>query len=140
MNTPFVQIYNTFLNKITDFYVYDLSDCEVESFCYKLLMAALPKINIIENDLSYNIDENCFNAELLPIEIEIIAIQMVAEWIEPQLNNMLLLKQFVGTKDEKFFAQSNHIKQLEDLLQLQEQKARRLRRDYRYRNTDLSNI
>ena len=42
-----------------------------------------------------------FNVDLDDIEIEILALRMVSEWLEPQLNSVLLTKQFMGGKDEK---------------------------------------
>lgn len=140
MNTSFLDIYKVFLEKISDFAILKLEDDEIQNFCRSLLLAALPKINPLENDLTYNLEDDTFNASLLPVEIEIIAIQMVAEWIEPQLNSTLLTKQFIGTKDESFFAQANHIDKLKVMLEYQEARSRKLRRDYMYRHFDFENI
>ena len=140
MNTSFLDIYKVFLEKISDFAILKLEDDEIQNFCRSLLLAALPKINPLENDLTYNFEDDTFNASLLPVEIEIIAIQMVAEWIEPQLNSTLLTKQFIGTKDESFFAQANHIDKLKVMLEYQEARSRKLRRDYMYRHFDFENI
>lgn len=140
MNTSFLDIYKVFLEKISDFAILKLEDDEIQNFCRSLLLAALPKINPLENDLTYNLEDDTFNATLLPVEIEIIAIQMVAEWIEPQLNSTLLTKQFIGTKDESFFAQANHIDKLKVMLEYQEARSRKLRRDYMYRHFDFENI
>lgn len=140
MNTSFLDIYKVFLDKISDFAILKLEDDEIQDYCRSLLIAALPKVNPLENDLSYSLEENSFTTTLLPVEIEIIAIQMVAEWIEPQLNSTLLTKQFIGTKDENFFAQANHIDKLKVMLEYQEARSRKLRRDYMYRHFDLENI
>lgn len=137
MNTSYSVIFERFLLKITDFRLMNLVDNDVYKFCYSLMLSALSKIENFTNDLSDRDEElHQFNSKLTDIEIECIATQMVSEWIEPQVNNTLLTKQFIGTKDEKFFAQAN---QIEKLLALQESarvRSRKLRRDWAYRNSD----
>lgn len=137
MGTSYSIIFERFLSKITDFRLMSLSDDDVYRFCYDLMTSATPKIAKFENDLSDRDDElSRFNSTLTDIEIECIATQMVSEWIEPQLNNTLLLKQFIGTKDEKFYAQANQIDKLLTLQESARVRGRKLRRDWAYQNSD----
>lgn len=137
MNTSYSIIFERFLAKITDFRLMSLTDDDVYHFCYGLMLSALPKIEKFENDLSDRNEELFeFNSTLLDVEIECIATQMVSEWIEPQVNNTLLLKQFIGTKDEKFYAQSNQIDKLLSLQESARVRSRKLRRDWNYQNSD----
>ena len=101
------------------------------------MTSSIVKFRTIQSDLSKRDDEaQCFEDTLLDVEVEILALQMVCEWVEPQLNNELYTKQFIGTKEEKFFAQSNHLEKLQTLRNDAELRSKKLRRDYSYQNSD----
>ena len=71
--------------------------------------------------------------------IEVIAMGMVIEWLEPQVNSVLNTLQMFSGKEEKFYSQSNHLSELKDLLKQSEIKQRKLIRDRGYiSNTYLS--
>ena len=42
---------------------------------------------------------------------------MVVEWLKPQVRNKLNIAQFFGGKEQKFYAQSNHLSELRGLLE-----------------------
>lgn len=137
MGTPYSAIYKRFLQKITDYKLLSLPEEDVEEILYGYLTSSIVKFRTIKSDLSKRDDESqCFEDTLLDIEIEILALQMVCEWVEPQLNNELYTKQFIGTKEEKFFAQSNHLEKLQTLRNDAELRSKKLRRDYSYQNSD----
>ena len=121
MGTPYEVVYNRFLQKISDYKLLSLPEEDVEAILYSYLVSAIAKTKQCQNDLGDRDEENkCFNSTLLDIEIEILALQMVCEWVEPQLNNVLYTKQFIGLQN------------LRDSAAMQ---ARKLRRDYSYRYT-----
>jgi hypothetical protein len=137
MGTPYSAIYKRFLQKITDYKLLSLPEEDVEEILYGYLTSSIVKFRTIQSDLSKRDDEaQCFEDTLLDVEIEILALQMVCEWVEPQLNNELYTKQFIGTKEEKFFAQSNHLEKLQTLRNDAELRSKKLRRDYSYQNSD----
>jgi hypothetical protein len=137
MGTPYSAIYKRFLQKITDYKLLSLPEEDVEEILYGYLTSSIVKFRTIKSDLSKRDDESqCFEDTLLDVEIEILALQMVCEWVEPQLNNELYTKQFIGTKEEKFFAQSNHLEKLQTLRNDAELRSKKLRRDYSYQNSD----
>lgn len=137
MGTPYSAIYKRFLQKITDYKLLSLPEEDVEEILYGYLTSSIVKFRTIQSDLSKRDDEaQCFEDTLLDVEVEILALQMVCEWVEPQLNNELYTKQFIGTKEEKFFAQSNHLEKLQTLRNDAELRSKKLRRDYSYQNSD----
>lgn len=137
MGTPYSAIYKRFLQKITDYKLLSLPEEDVEEILYGYLTSSIVKFRTIKSDLSKRDDESqCFEDTLLDVEIEILALQMVCEWVEPQLNNELYTKRFIGTKEEKFFAQSNHLEKLQTLRNDAELRSKKLRRDYSYQNSD----
>ena len=137
MGKTYSAIYKRFLQKITDYKLLSLPEEDVEEILYGYLTSSVVKFRTIKSDLSKRDDESqCFEDTLLDVEIEILALQMVCEWVEPQLNNELYTKQFIGTKEEKFFAQSNHLEKLQTLRNDAELRSKKLRRDYSYQNSD----
>lgn len=136
MGTPFSNVYKRFLQKISDFKFLSLPEEDVEEMLYGYLISAIVKTKPCISDLSKRDEaEKCFTDTLLDIEIEILALQMVCEWVEPQLNSVMYTRQFIGTREEKFFAQANQMEKLKSLRDSAELRSRQLRRDYSYRNS-----
>lgn len=131
MNTSFLEIYELFASKVTDFTVINFTEEEMQSFCLDYLKSAVVKIKPLQNELvDYDEDMAEFNSELMQIEKEIIALQMVSEWVTPQLYNTTLLKQFIGTSEERFFSPANQIAALRTLRDDARHAAQKLRKDY----------
>lgn len=133
--TNFETVYARFLQKIEDYKILNQSDEEVMKMLYNWMISAISKCKTLEHDLSDRNDEmEMFNTNLLDIEIEVIALQMVQEWLRPQVNSTLLTKQFFGGNDSKFFAQANQLAQLLELQQQTRIEVKKLVRDYTYQN------
>lgn len=138
--TSYHEIYDRFLRKITDFNLPQLDDSELQEICKGYMESAIAKFKKIQSDLSKR--DNVvlqFDEDLLDVEKEILALQMVCEWVEPQVNSTLLLSQMVGWKEDRFFAQSNQIAALKSLRDSAEERARALRRDWSYQNSSYLN-
>lgn len=138
--TSYHEIYDRFLRKITDFNLPQLDDSELQEICKGYMESAIAKFKKIQSDLSKR--DNVvlqFDEDLLDVEKEILALQMVCEWVEPQVNSTLLLSQMVGWKEDRFFAQSNQIAALKSLRDGAEERARALRRDWSYQNSSYLN-
>lgn len=133
MATPYSTIYERALAKITD---YDLAIMPEENFQLMLrgwLQSAISKFRKCASDLSNRDDELVtFNIDLEDEEIEILAMLMVGEWLEPQVNSVTLTHQFFGGKEEKFFAQANQLESIKALRDETRTEARKLMRDYTY--------
>lgn len=137
MNTSYEEVYARFLNKVVDFDFPKMTDDEFSEYCLRLMNAALTKVRPLEHDLFQKDDEVAlFRSELLPVEIEIIACYMVAEWIVPKLYNVQLTTMFLGTKDEKFNSQANLITALKTLKDDMLAQAHMLRRDYQFQHSE----
>lgn len=138
MSTSYTDIYPSFLRKINDFDLPQFTDDELEAYCQNILKSALVKLTSINNDLSEiiideNTGEEMFASDLTYYEIEMIAGQMVVEWIDSELNNTQLIRMFVGTKDETMASQANHIEKLITLKEKQRAEVSMMMRDYAYR-------
>lgn len=137
MATPYSEIYNRFLSKVSDFFISELNDDEMLEYCHNLLFAALANLDDIEHDLTKRDDLVAqFSDDLTNTEIEYIACSMASKWIEPQLNNTTLTTHYIGTKDEKFFSSANQISQLRGLRDDLTARVKKIRRDYNYSHSD----
>lgn len=131
--TSYNTIFNRFAQKITDYRLLELSDDDVNQMMVTWMTSAISKFRRCENDLSQRDDIiQMFKSDLNDNEIEIIALLMVGEWLEPQLNSQLYTSQFFGGKEERFFAQANQLDKLMSLKHSCDTKAQKLMRDYGY--------
>lgn len=80
-------------------------------------------------ELKNSIDEN---SDLDFIK-KLLSTAMVIEWLNPQLNSTLNIQQMYGGKEEKFYAQSNHLNSIVNLHSYWTSKLHRLISN---RNTD----
>lgn len=135
MATPYSKIYDRALAKITD---YDLAFLPDDDFRFMLrgwLDSSISKFRKCASDLSDRDDElEIFNVDLVDEEMEILAILMVCEWLEPQVNSVTLTHQFFGGKEEKFYSQKEQLMGLKALRDDTRTEARKLMRDYTYAN------
>lgn len=135
--TSYETIYNRALSKIEDPILIQLPEEDFESMLHGWLTSAIAKHRKCTHDLSDRDDElRQFNVDLTDIEQEILAILMVREWLAPQLNSVTLTSQVFGGKEEKFYAQANHLSELRELDERLRLEAQQLSRDYTYMVND----
>lgn len=133
MATPYSKIYERALAKITDYDLAFLPEEDIRSMMHGWLNSSISKFRKCASDLSDRDDElNVFNVDLIDEEIEILALLMVCEWLEPQINSVTLTHQMFGGKEEKFYAQANQLAELKALRDGTRTEARKLMRDYSY--------
>ena len=111
MATPYYKIYEKALSKITDYDLATIPNDDLQATLHGWLMSAISKFRKCKNDLSDRDDElGVFNVDLIDEEIEILALLIVSEWLEPQVNSVNVTLQMFGGKEEKlwqYFAHSS---------------------------------
>lgn len=146
MGTPFTKVYSKYLRKITDYKLLEMSDQEVDYQMQDNLESAIAQckaLRVNAYSYSYNEEDNqiYFDHDLTPLEIEILAIGLVREWLEPQINNVLLTVQMVSGNEEKFFAQHNHLNGMMALAKRLELNQKKLISDYKlFHNSYLGTV
>ena len=116
MATPYETIYSRFLQKITDFNLAELDDFTLDGMLLGWLKSAIVRTRACDSDLSKRDDEfQEFEDDLSDVEIELLALGMTKSWLDQYLNSTELVTQFLGGKEEKFYSQAAHIKELRDL-------------------------
>ena len=130
MATPYSIVYDRALAKLTDYDLAFVPDDDLQLMLRGWLKSAIAKFRKCASDLSDRDDElNTFNVDLVDEEIEILAMLMVSEWLEPQVNSVLLTHQMFSGKEEKYYAQANQLAEIKALRDETRTEARKLMRD-----------
>lgn len=116
MATPYEVIYKRFLQKITDFNLVELDDFTLDEMLNGWLKSAIVRTRACDSDLSKRDDDiQEFEDDLSDVEVELLALGMTKSWLDQYLNSTELVLQFVSGKEEKYYSQATHIKELRDL-------------------------
>jgi hypothetical protein len=135
--TQYSTLYERCISKIEDPTLAMLPEEDLENMLYGYLLSAIAKHRKCEHDLSDR-DEvgKQFNVDLSDLEIEILAIMMVREWISVQLHSVVNTLQVFGGKEEKFYSQASHLAELRALDESLRLEAQQLSRDYTYTDNE----
>ena len=145
MGTPFTQVYNRFLGKITDDMYMELTPEDTVRDLRNLLIDAIPgfefpRVNLLdytvieaENALE---EESSFAADLSSEEINILAILMMIGWTQRQVTSIENTRMKYSSSDFKFTSQANHLAKLLTLLQETQRQSHHMQRLYKRRRTD----
>ena len=147
MGTPFTQVYNRFLGKITDDMYMELTPEDTVRDLRNLLIDAIPgfefpRVNLLdytiieaENALE---EESSFAADLSSEEINILAILMMIGWTQRQVTSIEHTRMKYSSSDFKFTSQANHLAKLLTLLKETQRQSHHMQRLYKRRRTDES--
>ena len=111
INTPLETVYDSFMQKTTDYKLLELSQEDYYSECLQLLKGALARF-VLADDITIDSTLNEFNRELTLLEIDILSLGMVIHWVSPKINSIELMKMSLGSRDYQMYSQANHIKEL----------------------------
>lgn len=140
MATPYEKIYNRFSQKITDFNLTEVDDYSLDEMLQSWLNSSIVRIRKCQHDLSKRDDEiQEFEEDLSDLEIELLAMGMVDSWVSQYLQSTELVSQFIGGKEEKFYAQSSHIAELRAVKEQNILEMNRLHNYFTYTNSSYFN-
>ena len=131
--TQYSTLYEKCLSKIEDPTLAMLPEEDLEEMLHGYLMSAIAKHRKCEHDLSDRDEElKQFNFDLSDLEIEILSILMVREWISQRLHSVTTVMQTFSGKETNFYSQAAHIKELVEMDNRLRLEAQQLSRDYSY--------
>ena len=145
MTLQYEDIFSIFLSKITDysFLEYDESFIQGQMVSWLHSSSSSPRLRAKFSTFTLNDDEATLSFDLKqPVSehsdcdfvVDVLARAMVIAWLEPEVKNVLLTKQLLTGSEEKFYAQANHISQLEQMLASAKVEFKNTLRDYGYLN------
>ena len=145
MTLQYEDIFSIFLSKITDysFLEYDEGFVRGQMVSWLHSSSSSPRLRAKFSTFSLKDEEAVLDFLLknsggeqsdCDFVADVLARAMVVAWLEPEVKNALLTKQLLTSGDEKFFAQANHISQLEQMLATAKTELKNILRDYGYLN------
>ena len=145
MTLQYEDIFSIFLSKITDysFLEYDENFIREQMVSWLHSSSSSPRLRTKFSTFSLNDDDAVLGFSLkntvdeqsdCDFVADILARAMVIAWLEPEVKNVLLTKQLLTGSEEKFYAQANHISQLEQMLSAAKTEFKNILRDYGYLN------
>lgn len=158
LRTPFTQVYDSFLSKVTDDMYVELNELDTFRMLEDLLIAAIAKFEFprknlydFEKDYVDDVTIYCgiesdydevsaiihggghFNTPLTFEEINILATYMIVEWLTQQVAHIDNVRMKYSGSDFKFTSQANHMAKLKDLKRDFERDGFHLQRLYKRR-------
>jgi hypothetical protein len=156
--TSFITIYDSFFARVTDDMYLEFTEEDTLEMLQDILLNALPRFEFPRFDIfDYEIGTwqslgtyqgvesdnkevpitgwvgGAFNYTLTDEEINIIALNMVIEWLTQQLDTTENTREKYSGSDFKFTSQANHMAKLKVLIDAQKQDSVHLQRIYKRR-------
>jgi len=163
--TSFITIYDSFLARITSDMYMELTESETLQMLQELLINAIPRfefprVNLFDYEEGYwtelgtykGIESNnvevpatgwvggTFAYILTQEEINILALNMVIEWLGQQLDTTENTRMKYSGSDFKFTSQANHMAKLKVMIDAQKQDSIHLQRIYKRRQVSGNRI
>lgn len=98
MNTPFKTVYKYYMAKVETYDILNLTDSEIDEDNLNKLMVAMANFTALKNvSMNFNLME--FNRELTMLEVNILSLWMVTEYIKPKVITEENIYDRLGSRD-----------------------------------------
>lgn len=112
--TAYTTIYNSFLDKVNDYDLADMTESMAQTSMRGWLNQAVVRfLESCKKDLTQT-EEGGFTEDLDLMEIDILTEGMVEAWLKPIRNNLDLLRNALSTKDFTTFSPANLLDKVND--------------------------
>ena len=140
MATDFSVVYGSFLSKVTDTDLSDMTEEDANSVMSDLLKQAIVKFSeSCKKDLS-DVTTTGFVSGLDDYEIDILSELMVEAWYKPHINYTDLLRNKLSTKDFTTFSPANLQKENRESYELAHKRARSMINEYSFRMNNIGDL
>lgn len=140
MATEFSVIYGSFLSKVTDNDLADMTEEVANIVMSDLLQQAIVKFSESCKKNLADTDSTGFVDDLDIYEIDILSELMVEAWYKPHLNFTELLRNKLSTKDFTTFSPANLQKENRESYELAHQRARSMINEYSFRMNNIGEM
>lgn len=140
MATDFSVVYGSFLSKVTDTDLSDMTEENANSVMSDLLKQATVKFSeSCKKDLS-DVTTTGFVSDLDDYEVDILSELMVEAWYKPHVNYTDLLRNKLSTKDFTTFSPANLQKENRESYELAHKRARSMINEYSFRMNNIGDL
>lgn len=140
MATEFSVIYGSFLSKVTDNDLADMTEAAANIVMSDLLQQAIVKFSESCKKNLTDTDSTGFLDDLDIYEVDILSELMVEAWYKPHLNFTELLRNKLSTKDFTTFSPANLQKENRESYELAHQRARSMINEYSFRMNNIGEM
>lgn len=142
MATPYSDVINVFLGKITDYDLPKFTDLEQIEIIFGFIKSACVKFKRVCLIDLYDRDEDLqeFNQDLDDEIIDILSELMLVEWLKPKVLSSENLKNCLNTKDYSMFSPANILKEAKDTLKMCKDESTKLINNYSFANADFTKL
>lgn len=137
----YTDIFSLFLGEVTDYKMYGLDVSDAYALMSEYLQKAIrdPYVRNIFSLVNADNEVQTLSFELRVSSDDdedfvksVVSEAMVIHWLKPRLYSITNTEQFFGGKEQKFYAQANHISQLKSMLEDHKTHVRKIIRDRGY--------
>lgn len=141
----FEDIFSIFHNKVDAYDFLELSTSEIQELENEWLktVGANPYVRRLFSKYEFDLDGEVINFEMKyatdddadkDFVTEILALGMCVEWLSPKVNSLISINQTYGSKEEKFYSEATHLKEVRSLRDSWKTEQRKMIRDRGYIN------
>jgi hypothetical protein len=114
MATPYSEVFDVFLRRVSDYSFLNLTQIQLESTLQKYMTGSIAKVKIRFADNYFARDDIAqqFVDDIDDTVKEILGGQMVVEWLSPTINTSEIIRQVLTDRDFKIYSQANHLAEL----------------------------
>lgn len=137
MSTPFENIIDKALVVIRDYSLDSLFETDEDAFAQIMqnyLLKGAPRFTECLQDLSYDVLDGSFNADLSDIEIDILADYTVISWYESNINDVLEFKETLQDREFKRLATGQNLKPRQEYLTMLYTRVKQNTTNYLWKN------
>lgn len=140
MSTPFSDIYNKFLFKVSTYKLIDLPEENRDYILRNYLDSACAEY---ETELKVDVNDidetkQCFNQTFNRIEIDLLAEAMVVQWLSPIIHDDELLQNRLNTRDFTEYSTANLTEQIHNVYDCARKNIRLRINEYTFKYSDLA--
>lgn len=140
-NTSFSEIFDRAMFQFRDRSLLRLNMEDREYVLMMYMFSAMSDFQrVCKIDLSYDAANRCFNTKLGHEEIEILVLGTATYWMKARAHEEDVLHNRAYTKDVGFFSPANLLREINNLLEITEDKFRKAIVEYSYMHSDIGNL
>lgn len=139
----FEDVFSVFHNKVDAYDFLELSINEIQELESEWLktVGANPYVRRLFSTYEFDLDGETINFEMKyatdedadkDFVTEILALGMCVEWLSPKVNSLTNIHQTYGSKEEKFYSEATHLKEVRSLRDSWKNEQRKMIRDRGY--------
>lgn len=140
MATTYATVYESFMDKVTDYDLALMLEADANSLLYGYLQQAIVRFSeSCVKDLSA-VTQDSFEETLDLDEIDILSEIMIESWLKPKRNNLDLLRNALNTKDFTTFSPANLLDKINDTYKAVHENALSRIKEYSYIHNDVGGL